>query len=122
MDLARERLEILKGGFPDRLYVEIQRHGMAEEQRPSPASCGSPMTWVCRWLPQRGLLCSKDDYEAHDALICIAEGRVLIEEDRRRLTPEHYYKTRAEMAVLFADLPEALASTVEIAQRCSYGR
>ena len=62
----------------------------------------------------------RDDYEAHDALICIAEGRVVAETDRRQLTPEHYFKSRAEMAALFADLPEALASTVEIAQRCAF--
>ena len=61
-----------------------------------------------------------DDYEAHDALICIAEGRVVAETDRRQLTPEHYFKTRAEMAALFADLPEAIANTVEIAQRCAF--
>src|SRR5205823_9252698 len=51
---------------------------------------------------------------------CIAEGRVIAEADRRQLTAEHYFKTRAEMAALFADLPEALASTLEIAQRCSF--
>ena len=59
---------------------------------------------------------AREDYEAHDALICIAEGRVVAETDRRQLTPEHCFKTRAEMAALFADLPEALASTVEIAR------
>ncbi len=63
---------------------------------------------------------TRDDYEAHDALICIAEGRYVAETDRRQLTAEHRFKTRAEMAALFADLPEALASTVEIAQRCAF--
>ncbi|MFT2612706.1 hypothetical protein, partial [Escherichia coli] len=61
-----------------------------------------------------------DDYEAHDALICIAEGKLLAETERRQLTAEHYFKSRSEMAALFADLPEALASTVEIAQRCAF--
>ena len=60
------------------------------------------------------------DYEAHDALVCIAEGRLLAEPDRRHLTAEHRFKTRAEMVELFADLPEALASTVEIAERCAF--
>ena len=60
------------------------------------------------------------DHEAHDALICIAEGRLLAESDRRQLNAEHRFKSRAEMAALFADLPEALASTVEIAERCSF--
>src|SRR6185437_13807056 len=61
-----------------------------------------------------------EDYEAHDALICIAEGRLIAEADRRQLTPEHRFKSRAEMVALFSDLPEAIASTVEIAQRCSF--
>ena len=60
------------------------------------------------------------DHEAHDALICIAEGRLLAESDRRQLTAEHRFKSRAEMVALFADLPEAAASTVEIAQRCAF--
>ena len=63
---------------------------------------------------------SADDYRAHDALICIAEGRYLNEEDRRRLTPEHRLKSAEEMCALFADLPEALENTVEIAQRCAF--
>ena len=62
----------------------------------------------------------RDDYDAHDALLAIAEGRLVAEADRRQLTPEHRFKTRKEMAELFADLPEALASTVEIARRCSF--
>src|SRR5205823_14068529 len=62
----------------------------------------------------------REDYEAHDALICIAEGRLLAETDRRQFTAEHWFKSRAEMAALFADLPEAVASTIEIAQRCAF--
>src|SRR5262249_9804810 len=65
------------------------------------------------------LFARQEDYEAHDALICIAEGRLVVETDRRQFTPEHRFKTRAEMAALFADLPEAVASTVEIARRCA---
>ena len=61
-----------------------------------------------------------DDYETHDALLCIAGGRLIAETDRDQLTPDHRFKTRAEMAVLFADIPEALASTVEIAERCAF--
>jgi len=63
---------------------------------------------------------STDDYEAHDALLCIAGGRLIAETDREQLTADHRFKTRSEMAVLFADIPEALASTVEIAERCAF--
>ena len=59
-------------------------------------------------------------YEAHDALICIAEGAQVAQEERRRLTVEHRFKTAAEMAALFADLPEAVANTLVIARRCAF--
>ena len=61
-----------------------------------------------------------DDYEAHDALLAIAEGRLVGDENRRRLTPEHHFKTRAQMAELFRDLPDAVQATVEIAMRCAF--
>ena len=79
------------------------------------------MPRACRWSrPTSRISPTADDYEAHDALLCIAGGRLVAETDREQLTPDHRFKTRAEMAVLFADIPEALASTVEIAERCSF--
>ncbi|WP_306028900.1 DNA polymerase III subunit alpha [Stappia sp. MMSF_3263] len=116
---ARARLEALAGVFGDRLYVEIQRHGMPEEIASEPETLvlaydlGLPLV-----ATNEPFFASRDDYEAHDALIAIAEGRVIAEDDRRRLTPEHCFKTRAEMLELFSDLPEATANTVEIALRC----
>ncbi|MCE1235716.1 MAG: DNA polymerase III subunit alpha [Hyphomicrobiales bacterium] len=120
-DLGRARLDRLAAIFADRLYVEIQRHGMEEERLVEPTlidlayESGLPLV-----ATNEPFFAVRDDFEAHDALIAIAEGRVIAEEDRRRLTPEHHFKTRAEMIALFSDLPEALASTVEIARRCSY--
>ena len=58
-------------------------------------------------------------HEAHDALLCIAEGRTLSEQDRRRVTPEHWFKPAADMRTLFADLPEACDNTLAIARRCA---
>ena len=58
-------------------------------------------------------------FEAHDALLCIAEGRLLSERERRRVTPEHWFKPAADMRALFADLPEACDNTLAIAQRCA---
>jgi DNA polymerase-3 subunit alpha len=107
--------------FGDRLYVELQRHGRLEEKQVEPAlldlayANGVPLV-----ATNEPFYARREDFEAHDALICIAEGRIIAESDRRQLSAEHYFKSRAEMAELFADLPEALASTVEIAQRCSY--
>ena len=70
--------------------------------------------------PTRCYFASPDDYEAHDALLCIAGGNYVVEDDRRRLSREHFFKTAEQMAELFADLPEALANTVEIAKRCAF--
>ncbi|MEL6437326.1 MAG: DNA polymerase III subunit alpha, partial [Pseudomonadota bacterium] len=62
----------------------------------------------------------EDDFEAHDALIAIAEGDVLSNDDRRQLTPDHWLKPAETMRALFADVPEAIENTVEIARRCAY--
>ena len=59
-------------------------------------------------------------YAAHDALLCIADGTYVEEQDRRRLTPEHRLKLASEMQELFADLPEAIENTMVIAKRCAY--
>ncbi|MEQ1931333.1 MAG: DNA polymerase III subunit alpha, partial [Parvularculaceae bacterium] len=63
---------------------------------------------------------ARTDYEAHDALLCIAEGAYVHQEDRRRVTPDHFFKSAAEMAELFSDLPEAIGATLEIARRCAF--
>lgn len=119
--LAATRLQRLEALFGDRLYMEIQRHGMPEEAAVEPDLIDLA---YARGLPlvatNECFFPSRSDFEAHDALIAIADGRVLSEDDRRRLTPEHYFKTRADMADVFADLPEALANTVEIARRVSH--
>ncbi len=119
--LAANRLDALARLFGDRLYVELQRHGMASERA---AEAALTALAYDKGLPlvaaNEPFFATAADYEAHDALICIAEGRLVAESDRRQLTPEHRFKSRAEMAALFADLPEALASSVEIAERCAF--
>jgi DNA polymerase-3 subunit alpha len=119
--LAASRLDVLHALFGDRLYVELQRHGTAAERRTEAAlidlAYGKGIPLVAT---NEAFFATVADYEAHDALICIAEGRLIAEGDRRQLTVEHRFKSRAEMTALFADLPEALASTVEIAERCSF--
>ena len=107
--------------YGDRLYVELQRHGIAAERAVEPALIGLAYAQSIPLVAtNEPFFARREDYEAHDALICIAEGRLVAETDRRQLTAEHYFKSRAEMAALFADLPEALASTVEIAERCAF--
>ncbi|MEA2863688.1 MAG: polymerase subunit alpha, partial [Bradyrhizobium sp.] len=119
--LAASRCDRLAGLFGDRLYIELQRHGIDKERRAEAALIdlayekGLPLV-----ATNQPYFAATDDYEAHDALLCIAGGRLIAETDREQLTPDHRFKTRAEMAVLFADVPEALASTIEIAERCSF--
>jgi DNA polymerase-3 subunit alpha len=119
--VAATRLDTLHRLFGDRLYIELQRHGAPHERMTEQVlidfAYGRDIPLVATNEP---FFATVADYESHDALICIAEGRYVHETDRRHLTPEHRYKTRAEMRELFADLPEAIASTVEIAQRCAF--
>ncbi len=110
-----------KGLFGDRFYVELQRHETPNEKLAEP---GLIEIAYAQDIPlvatNECYFAGPDDYVAHDALICIAEGEVVASDDRRRLTPEHYFKSQEEMAALFADLPEAIANTVEIAKRCAF--
>jgi DNA polymerase-3 subunit alpha len=120
-DLAAARCARIVALFGERLYVELQRHGRPEEKQVEPGlvelAYANGIALVAANEPFYG---RREDFEAHDALICIAEGRLVAEAERRQLSSEHYFKSRAEMMALFFDLPEALASTVEIAQRCSF--
>ena len=120
-ELARGRLEKLVTVFGDRLYVELQRHGLDEEKAVEPVlltlAYDMQLPLVATNQP---FFATQDYFEAHDALICIAEGSYIAVDDRRRLSPEHYFKSAKEMSELFADLPEALDNTTEIALRCSY--
>ena len=124
---AEALMQRLALAFGNRLYVELQRH---------PGESGQP---EAERLTERGFvemayamdlpLVATNDvyfpdtrmYEAHDALICIAEGAYVDQQDpRRKLTAQHYFKSQSEMVALFADLPEAIENTVEIAQRCAF--
>ncbi len=117
---AQARLDSLKVLFGDRLYVELQRHG-SERRRTESAlielAYENEIPLVATNQPYFG---TREDFEAHDALICIADGAVINMDNRRRLTSEHYFKSQAEMKLLFRDLPEAIENTVEIARRCSF--
>jgi len=119
-ELAAARCARLVDLFGDRLYVELQRHGRAERRSEPVLIDLAYAKGISLVATNEPYFARRDDYEAHDALVCIAEGRLLAETDRRQLTSEHYFKSRAEMAAQFADLPEALAATVDIARRCAF--
>ncbi|MDP9139019.1 MAG: DNA polymerase III subunit alpha, partial [Pseudomonadota bacterium] len=118
---ARQRIHRLQKMFGDRLYVELQRHSMEHEVRAEPGLLDLAYELSIPLVAtNQAYFATADDFAAHEALICIADGEVLASQDRRRLTPEHYFKAPRDMVRLFADLPEALESTVEIARRCAF--
>ncbi|WP_395709819.1 DNA polymerase III subunit alpha [Reyranella sp.] len=118
---ATHQLERLQAAFDGRLYIELQRHGEDLERR-----IEEPLINLAfqRGLP---LLATNDVhfpkramYEAHDVLLCIEQGAHIEDPNRRRLTPEHYFKPAAEMRKAFVDLPEACDNTLVVARRCAY--
>ncbi len=117
----KETVEKLLSAFDGHLYVELQRHGLNKEleleealidfayQRNVPLVATNDV-----FFPNRS------DYEAYDILTCISEGSYALENNRKKLTTEHYFKSVAEMEKLFSDIPEAIHNTLVIAKRCSY--
>jgi DNA polymerase-3 subunit alpha len=121
VDLARARLAALRAAFGDRLYIEVQRHGLAGEAAVEPSLLALAYELELPIVAtNEAYFAESEDYEAHDALLCIADGSYLVDDNRRRLSREHYLKSAEEMGRLFADLPEALENTVEIARRCAF--
>ena len=113
-------LVAMHAAFGDRFYVELQRHGAKGETE---AEAG-----LVAWAYDNDVplvatndvyFAARDMHAAHDALLCIADGAFIGQEERRRVTPEHHFKSAAEMRALFADLPEACDNTLDIARRCA---
>ncbi len=117
---AEALLARLHEAFPDRCMMELHRHGLAVERAIEPGlialadQMGLPLvaTNECFFATPRM-------HEAHDALLCIAEGRQVSEQGRRRVTPEHWFKPADAMLALFADLPDACSNTLAVAQTCA---
>jgi DNA polymerase-3 subunit alpha len=107
--------------FGDRFYIELQRHGLASQAAAEPGLVGFA------YANDVPLVATNDVqfkaaamWRAHDALLCIEGGAFVDQEDRRRVTPEHWFKPATDMRRLFADLPEACDNTLEIARRCAF--
>jgi DNA polymerase-3 subunit alpha len=118
---GRAALAEMKHVFGDRFYVELQRH---ETQAEAAAEPGLVAFAYDEDVP---LVATNDvyfknakAYAAHDVLLCISDGAFVGQDERRRVTPEHGFKSAAEMRALFADLPEACDNTLDIARRCAF--
>jgi DNA polymerase III subunit alpha len=107
--------------FPQRFFIELQRAGLASNERHVRAAvplASKLMLPVVATHPVQFL--EPDDFEAHEARVCVAEGETLANPKRvKRFSREQYFKTQAQMEALFADLPVAVSNSVAIAQRCN---
>jgi DNA polymerase-3 subunit alpha len=118
---AEAMLARLAALFPGRLYVELMRHGLTAEDRIEGALIELAYRHELPLVATNAVFFPDAEfYEAHDALLCIADGTVLGEAGRRRLTPHHHFKPPAAMRLLFADVPEAVSNTLVIARRCAF--
>ncbi|MCZ6495612.1 MAG: DNA polymerase III subunit alpha [Alphaproteobacteria bacterium] len=120
-EAAETALARLMGLFGDRLYVEVSRHGVADEERIEEAVIDLAYAHDLPLVAtNEAFFADESMFEAHDALLAIAEGAHVADPERRRLTPNYRFRTPAEMKALFADLPEAIANTLVIARRCAF--
>ena len=127
-EAAKALLIRLADMFARRLYVELQRHPSDGEQRTPEESLSERAFVEMAYALELPLVATndvyfpkRDMYAAHDALICIKDGAYVDQQEpRRRLTEEHYFKSQEEMVNLFADIPEAIENTIEIAKRCAF--
>ncbi|MGH6999922.1 MAG: DNA polymerase III subunit alpha [Stellaceae bacterium] len=118
---AEAMLTRLTGLFPGRLYIELQRHNTATEERIDAALIELALAHNLPLVATNDVhFAERDDYDAHDVLLCIAQGTTLADGNRKRLTREHYFKSASEMRIAFADVPEACDNTLAIAQRCAF--
>ncbi|EJF90126.1 DNA polymerase III subunit alpha [Bartonella melophagi] len=115
---AVEYLTYLKQIFGNRLYVELQRHSSYDRKVEAALVELAYAHEIPLVATNEAFFLNKEGYEAHDALMAVAEGQIVSNPNRRRVTPDHYLKSQDEMVSLFSDLPEALENSVEIALRC----
>jgi len=114
-------LAAMAQAFGDRFYIELQRHGLASQAAAEPGLVAYAYAHDLPLVATNDVCFPTADlYAAHEALLCIADGAFIGQEERRRVTPEHWFKPAAAMRALFADLPEACDNTIDIARRCAF--
>ncbi|MBO4480279.1 MAG: DNA polymerase III subunit alpha [Alphaproteobacteria bacterium] len=119
--LAQEYAKKLEDIFPERFYIEIQRHGLEDEIKTEPAFLDIASRLNIPIVATNDVcFASASGYEAMDALTCVLGQTKVIDPDRSRKSSEQYFKSPEEMCDLFSDLPEAIENTVQIAKRCAF--
>ena len=118
---ARKRLEYWRTQFPERFYLEVHRTGKPGEETYIDQVVDLAVATDVPLVASNDVrFLVAEDFEAHEARVCIHDGRVLNDSRRpRQYTDQQYLRSAAEMVELFADLPEAIENSVEIAKRCS---
>jgi len=118
---AQKALAEMQRVFGERFYVELQRHGLASEAAAEPGLVAYAYEHDVPLVATNDVyFAAEKTYRAHEALLCIADGAFMGQDERRRVTAEHWFKGADEMRRLFADLPEACDNTLEIARRCAF--
>ncbi|MGL9761800.1 MAG: DNA polymerase III subunit alpha [Wolbachia sp.] len=117
----KETIKRLLSAFNGHLYVELQRHGLSKELEIEETLIDFAYQHDVPLVATNDVFFpNRSDYEAYDILTCISEGSYALENNRKKLTTEHYFKSVAEMEELFSDIPEAIYNTSVVARRCSY--
>ncbi len=118
---ARETLaELVEIYGRENTYVEIHRHDLEPQRRVTPGLLKLAAESGLKTVAANDVhFLHRSDHEAHDVMICIGTGHLLIDENRMRYTPEVHFKTAEEMRALFAEIPGACDATLEIAERCN---
>jgi DNA polymerase-3 subunit alpha len=120
-EAAEALLGELMSAFPGRLYLELMRHGDNAEARSEPALVDLAYRHDLPLVATNdAFFPDRDFYRAHDALLCIAHGKAVADNDRKRLTHNHFFRPAREMREVFADLPEACDNTLVVARRCAF--
>ncbi len=119
---ASDYMSQLQSLFPDRIYIELSRRQDAVEEAAENALIDLA---YARDVPlvatNPAFFAEPEFFDAHDAMLCIADGEYVENQDRRKSSRETWIKTGRQMRALFADIPEALANTLTVAQRCAIG-
>jgi DNA polymerase-3 subunit alpha len=118
---AERALDAMREAFGDRFYVELQRHGLPAEDAIEPQLVDYAYRAEVPLVATNDVYYARpEQHRAHDALLCIADGAFVGQEERRKVSAGHWFKPAGAMRALFEDLPEACDSTLEIARRCAF--